>query len=101
MRRTTTTRRVRAYSQARYDYLTNVLTLKQQAGRLSEHDLDRHRRPAHREGRMSMRLLPKEPIMLRDTTAQDRVIEPKNLWKRHRKLMHRRRRSPCGRARSC
>lgn len=30
---------VRAYNQARYDYLTNVLTLKQQAGRLSEHDL--------------------------------------------------------------
>jgi outer membrane protein len=31
---------VRAYSQARYDYLTSVLTLKQQAGRLSERDLD-------------------------------------------------------------
>jgi outer membrane protein len=30
---------VRAYDQARYDYLTNVLTLKQQAGRLSERDL--------------------------------------------------------------
>jgi outer membrane protein len=30
---------VRAYSQTRYDYLTNVLILKQQAGRLSEHDL--------------------------------------------------------------
>ncbi len=30
---------VRAYSQTRYDYLTNVLTLKQQAGRLSELDL--------------------------------------------------------------
>jgi outer membrane protein len=30
---------VRAYSQSRYDYLTNVLTLKQQAGRLSERDL--------------------------------------------------------------
>jgi len=29
----------RAYSQARYDYLTNVLTLKQQAGRLTELDL--------------------------------------------------------------
>jgi outer membrane protein len=29
----------RAYSQVRYDYLTNVLTLKQQAGRLSEFDL--------------------------------------------------------------
>ena len=30
---------LRAYSQTRYDYLTNLLTLKQQAGRLSEHDL--------------------------------------------------------------
>ena len=30
---------LRAYSQTRYDYLTNVLTLKQQAGRLSEPDL--------------------------------------------------------------
>jgi outer membrane protein len=29
----------RAYSQARYDYLTNVLTLKQEAGRLTEQDL--------------------------------------------------------------
>jgi outer membrane protein len=31
---------IRAYQQTRYDYLTNVLTLKQQAGRLSELDLD-------------------------------------------------------------
>lgn len=31
---------IRAYDQARYDYLTSVLTLKQQAGRLSERDLD-------------------------------------------------------------
>jgi outer membrane protein len=30
---------IRAYSQVRYDYLTNVLTLKQQAGRLSQIDL--------------------------------------------------------------
>jgi HlyD family secretion protein len=36
---------------------------------------------------MSVRLLPKEPIMLRDTSAQDRVIEPKNPFKRHRKLV--------------
>jgi HlyD family secretion protein len=36
---------------------------------------------------MSIRLLPKEPIMLRDTSAQDRVIEPKNPLKRHRKLI--------------
>jgi outer membrane protein len=30
---------IRAYDQARYDYLTNLLTLKQQAGRLGERDL--------------------------------------------------------------
>jgi HlyD family secretion protein len=36
---------------------------------------------------MSIRLLPKEPIMLRDTSAQDRVIEPKNPFKRHRKII--------------
>jgi len=30
----------RAYSQTRYDYLTALLTLKQQAGRLAEHDLE-------------------------------------------------------------
>jgi HlyD family secretion protein len=33
---------------------------------------------------MSMRLLPKEPVMLRDTSGQDRVIEPTSLWRRHR-----------------
>jgi HlyD family secretion protein len=36
---------------------------------------------------MNMRLLPKEPIMLRDTSGQDRVIEPQNLFKRHRKII--------------
>jgi HlyD family secretion protein len=36
---------------------------------------------------MSMRLLPKEPIMLRDTAGQDRVIEPTSLWRRHRTLL--------------
>jgi len=36
---------------------------------------------------MSMRLLPKEPIMLRDTSAQDRVIEPQSPFKRHRKTV--------------
>jgi HlyD family secretion protein len=36
---------------------------------------------------MSMRLLPKEPIMLRDTSAQDRVIEPQSPFKRHRKTI--------------
>jgi outer membrane protein len=30
---------LRAYSQSRYDYLTSVLTLKLEAGRLTEHDL--------------------------------------------------------------
>jgi outer membrane protein len=30
---------VRAYDQTRYDYLTSMLTLKQQAGRLTEQDL--------------------------------------------------------------
>src|ERR1700730_7473759 len=36
---------------------------------------------------MSMRLLPKESVMLRDTTGQDRVIEPAGRWKRHRTLL--------------
>jgi HlyD family secretion protein len=36
---------------------------------------------------MSVRLLPKEPIMLRDTSAQDRVIEPQSPFKRHRKII--------------
>src|SRR5271168_554803 len=36
---------------------------------------------------MSMRLLPKEPIMLRDTSAQDRVIEPQSSFRRHRKII--------------
>jgi HlyD family secretion protein len=36
---------------------------------------------------MSMRLLPKEPVMLRDTTGQDRVIERASFWKRHRTLL--------------
>jgi HlyD family secretion protein len=36
---------------------------------------------------MNMRLLPKEPVMLRDTAGQDRVIEPPNLWRRHRTLL--------------
>jgi len=31
---------IRAYNQDRYDYLTNVLTLKLEAGRLSENDLE-------------------------------------------------------------
>jgi HlyD family secretion protein len=34
-----------------------------------------------------MRLLPKEPVMLRDTSGQDRVIERASLWKRHRTLL--------------
>jgi HlyD family secretion protein len=36
---------------------------------------------------MSMHLLPKEPVMLRDTTGQDRVIERASFWKRHRMLL--------------
>jgi HlyD family secretion protein len=36
---------------------------------------------------MTMRLLPKEPVMLRDTTGQDRVIERASFWKRHRTLL--------------
>jgi HlyD family secretion protein len=36
---------------------------------------------------MSMRLLPKEPVMLRDTSGQDRAIERASLWKRHRTLL--------------
>jgi HlyD family secretion protein len=36
---------------------------------------------------MSIRLLPKELVMLRDTTGQDRVIEPASPWKRHRTLL--------------
>src|SRR5580658_5765773 len=34
-----------------------------------------------------MRLLPKEPVMLRDTAGQDRVIERSNPWKRHRTIL--------------
>jgi HlyD family secretion protein len=36
---------------------------------------------------MNMRLLPKEPVMLRDTAGQDRIIERPGLWKRHRSLL--------------
>src|SRR5258705_7567164 len=36
---------------------------------------------------MNMRLLPKDPVMRRDTTGQDRVIEPAGAWKRHRALL--------------
>jgi HlyD family secretion protein len=36
---------------------------------------------------MIMRLLPKEPVMLRDTAGQDRIIEHPSLWKRHRTLL--------------
>jgi HlyD family secretion protein len=36
---------------------------------------------------MSIRLLPKEPVMLRDTSGQDRVIEKKKPWQRHPKLL--------------
>jgi HlyD family secretion protein len=36
---------------------------------------------------MNMHLLPKEPVMLRDTTAQDRVLERTSPWVRHRTLL--------------
>src|SRR5579863_3013888 len=36
---------------------------------------------------MSMRLLPKEPVMLRDTAGQDRAIERSSPWKRHRMIL--------------
>jgi HlyD family secretion protein len=36
---------------------------------------------------MSLRLLPKEPVMLRDTSGQDRVIERPSFWKRNPKLI--------------
>jgi HlyD family secretion protein len=36
---------------------------------------------------MSLRLLPKEPVMLRDTSGQDRVIERQKFWKRNPKLV--------------
>jgi HlyD family secretion protein len=36
---------------------------------------------------VSTRLLAKELVMLRDTTGQDRAIEPAGAWKRHRALV--------------
>lgn len=36
---------------------------------------------------MTMRLLPKEPVMLRDTTGQDRVIESSNPWSGRRRTV--------------
>ena len=36
---------------------------------------------------MSIRLLPKEPVMLRDTSGQDRVIERQKIWHRHPKAL--------------
>jgi hypothetical protein len=36
---------------------------------------------------MSLRLLPKEPVMLRDTSGQDRVIERRSPLRRHRKIL--------------
>ncbi len=35
---------------------------------------------------MSLRLLPKESVMLRDTSGQDRALEHKTPWRRHPKL---------------
>src|ERR1700733_8891021 len=36
---------------------------------------------------MTLRLLPKEPVMLRDTSGQDRVIERQKFWKRNPRLV--------------
>lgn len=36
---------------------------------------------------MSLRLLPKEPVMMRDTSGQDRVIERPRFWRRHPKIL--------------
>jgi HlyD family secretion protein len=36
---------------------------------------------------MSLRLLPKESVMLRDTSGQDRVIERPKWWRRHPKIL--------------
>jgi HlyD family secretion protein len=36
---------------------------------------------------MSLRLLPKEPVMLRDTSGQDRVLERPSFWQRNPKLI--------------
>src|SRR5580658_687723 len=36
---------------------------------------------------MSLRLLPKEPVMLRDTSGQDRVIERAKFWRRYPKIL--------------
>src|ERR1700723_204520 len=36
---------------------------------------------------MSLRLLPKEPVMLRDTSGQDRVIERPKFWRRNPKIL--------------
>jgi HlyD family secretion protein len=36
---------------------------------------------------MSLRLLPKEPVMLRDTSGQDRLIERPGFWRRSPKIL--------------
>jgi HlyD family secretion protein len=36
---------------------------------------------------MSLRLLPKEPVMMRDTSGQDRVIERPKFWRRSPKIL--------------
>jgi HlyD family secretion protein len=36
---------------------------------------------------MSLRLLPKEPVMLRDTSGQDRIIERAKFWRRSPKML--------------
>src|SRR5580704_19373276 len=36
---------------------------------------------------MSLRLLPKEPVMLRDTSGQDRILERPKFWRRNPKIL--------------
>jgi HlyD family secretion protein len=36
---------------------------------------------------MSLRLLPKEPVMMRDTSGQDRVIERPKFWRRNPRIL--------------
>jgi HlyD family secretion protein len=36
---------------------------------------------------MSLRLLPKEPVMLRDTSGQDRILERPKFWRRSPKIL--------------
>ncbi len=73
---------VRAYSQSRYDYLTSVLTLKQQAGRLSELDLLAVDGLLIERGVMSVPLLPEGLAMYPNPGDQNRAFDVASWWKR-------------------